>query len=85
MPFYLYMCESCGEEFELFLRMADNKKPEGDACPKCGVAGSVKQVINCHFERMAPDQLGRVKPHSDWRNFLQELKRKNPGSDFNTY
>lgn len=84
MPIYTYECKKCGHVFEKTLRLHQRLDPELEPCPTCN-ALDVNQIIVTRFERMAPDQLGRIKPHDDWRHFLKELKRKNPGSDFNTY
>jgi putative FmdB family regulatory protein len=85
MPIYTYECTSCDHRFEKITRMADRDLATLDPCPSCGAEGKVKKIIVTRFERMAPDQLGYVKPPEDWRNFLQDLKRRNPGSDFNSY
>ncbi len=84
MPFYDYKCHECDYKFEKRLRMDDRNTPELNPCPNCNKLGVTLQVT-CHFERMAPQDLGRVKPDSDWRNFLTELKKANPGSNFKTY
>jgi putative FmdB family regulatory protein len=33
MPFYEYVCDSCGHDFEAFQKMSDAPKSE---CPECG-------------------------------------------------
>ena len=33
MPLYEYLCEACGQRFELIQKFTD---PAPDACPKCG-------------------------------------------------
>ena len=40
MPTYSYICESCGNQFDLFQKMSD---PPVDRCPKCG--GRVRRKI----------------------------------------
>lgn len=64
--------------------MDDRKIPELNPCPNCNELDVTLQVT-CHFERMAPQDLGRVKPNEDWRYFLNKLKKANPDSNFKTY
>lgn len=85
MPLYQYRCEECNHEFEMFRRMSEYKLACEEPCPECS-AMSVVQVINTHFELMAPDQVGRVKPTASWREHLRNIKKRNPGSaDFKTW
>ncbi len=43
MPVYEYHCETCGEDFDLFVRSATQRKePE---CPRCGSV-KVKKAIS---------------------------------------
>ena len=41
MPTYVYRCDACSHQFELFQRMSDDPL---DTCPEC--EGSVRQVIH---------------------------------------
>lgn len=42
MPTYEYACESCENQFDLFLKMSQSEEPQ--ACPECGVSPAKKQV-----------------------------------------
>lgn len=41
MPTYVYRCDSCNHQFELYQRMADDPL---DTCPEC--QGKVRRVIH---------------------------------------
>ena len=41
MPTYVYRCDSCNNQFELFQRMSDDPL---DTCPSC--EGAVRRVIH---------------------------------------
>lgn len=41
MPYYDYMCDSCGERFEIFQSMLEKNKP---CCPTCS-GNVVRQLI----------------------------------------
>lgn len=84
MPMYDYECKDCGRRFTLLKSIKDRKEPEGEPCPSCGEL-SVTQIITTNFEMMAPDRLGLVKPPTEWRNFINNVKRKNVESDFTTW
>lgn len=79
MPLYQYTCSNCQHSFELFAPMADNKKACEEPCPNCKASGHITQVINTNFEMMAPDRLGRVKPHKDWQDHINRIRKNNPG------
>lgn len=85
MPTYTYNCIKCGNTFEKILKMLNYKDPESEPCPECGEQNSIIQVINAKMEIVPEHALGRIRPHRDWQNHLNNLKRKNPGSDFTTW
>lgn len=85
MPSYNYQCSQCGYQFELRLSMADNSQPETQPCPECGVH-QVKQIIVSIPPLADPYRMGRIKPDQQWRDYLKDIKSKNPGcADFNTF
>lgn len=43
MPVYVFICQDCGKEFEIILRMSELDKG-GVKCPKCG-SEKVKQKL----------------------------------------
>ncbi len=43
MPTYEYVCEACGEDFDVFQSMKDEKLKK---CPKCGQL-ALKRKIGC--------------------------------------
>jgi len=45
MPIYEYVCEKCGNEFELIVF----NKEEAPNCPKCGAENPVKKMSSFGF------------------------------------
>jgi putative FmdB family regulatory protein len=87
MPLYSYRCAGCKEEFEKQLKMADMDTPEGEPCPSCSevkVTSFISMGQKVAF--MDPVRAGIQKPATDWTNWLNVLKKSNPGCpDFNTF
>ncbi|MDP7100879.1 MAG: zinc ribbon domain-containing protein [Rhodospirillales bacterium] len=44
MPFFDYVCQSCGEKFEALVRTDLEKADEKDPCPGCGSDKIEQQV-----------------------------------------
>lgn len=52
MPLYVYRCEECEKEFEVFYSFADSQKiPE---CPFCKSASTKKQIANFASSGVTP-------------------------------
>lgn len=84
---YSYRCAACKHEFERILSMARLEEPEGEPCPEC-TAGPVSSFISTgqSIAFMDPVRAGFKKPSEGWSNFLNGLKKQNPGCpDFNTF
>lgn len=61
MPTYVYRCDDCGHQFELFQRMSDDPV---DICPQC--ASKVRRVIH---------PVGVVFKGSGW--YINDSRAKN--------
>jgi putative FmdB family regulatory protein len=72
MPTYSYKCESCDHEFESLQKMNDRDNPTQEPCPACSKSAIIRTPgIGGH-------QFNDVqKPSGDWKNLLENLKRKN--------
>jgi len=64
MPTYVYRCDDCGHQFELFQRMSDDPV---DVCPNCG--SKVRRVIH---------PVGVVFKGSGW--YINDSRAKNSAS-----
>lgn len=65
MPTYVYRCDACGHQFELFQRMSDDPV---DTCPECQSA--VRRVIH---------PVGVVFKGSGW--YINDSRSKNGATD----
>lgn len=65
MPTYVYRCDACGHQFELFQRMSDDPV---DTCPECQSA--VRRVIH---------PVGVVFKGSGW--YINDSRSKNSSPD----
>lgn len=72
MPTYSYKCESCQHEFESFQKIADRDTPTQTGCPSCQ-ANTVIRTPGIGGHQFHDVQ----KPSGDWRNLLENIKRKN--------
>lgn len=79
MPTYVYRCRDCKEEIEEVIKSVDIDKPLKYPCRFCGEKGTMERLIS-RTSIGDPIRLGRVKPSSDFREKLQDIKNKNPGS-----
>jgi putative FmdB family regulatory protein len=68
MPTYVYKCDDCGHQFELFQKMSDDPV---DTCPECG--SKVRRVIH---------PVGVVFKGSGW--YINDSRAKNSASGTST-
>ena len=85
MPYYDYMCEKCGNEFELNLKIADRHIPTETPCEEQGCGGKIS--IKVGLTGFAYDNIsspGHKKSTPLWmKHKLQEIKRTQPGATMN--
>lgn len=85
MPIYTYRCNRCDHVFEKMLKMDNRADPLSQPCPNCGDVGDINMLINARMAIVPEHALGRIRPHRDWQEHLNRIKRNNPGSDFTTW
>lgn len=74
MALYSYKCSACEKDFEKILSMDNRKQPESEPCPECGEQGTVYQTITGMPPLVDPAHIGRLKPPSEFRDKLKEIK-----------
>lgn len=87
MPTYTFRCDDCKHEFDKLLKIAEMDDPLSEPCPECSNT-HVKRIFSsaASIAFMDPVRAGFQKPSGDWTNWLNKLKKKNPGCpDFNTF
>ena len=80
MPVYEYICNACSETFEKILMISNRKSPEKEPCPKCGEI----KVSQGHLTAPTlgdPVRLGLIKPDNGFKEVLQRIHEKTPGSE----
>ncbi len=79
------MCKKCDYHFDKMLRMDDRDIPLNEPCPNCNETNCVvRDYSNQHYELTDSWRLGRLKTPKPWREFLNKIAAKNPGSSVNS-
>ena len=76
MPFYQYSCAACTHEFEKSLKIAE--RDEAQVCPECNSGETVRGVSAAPL--IDPVRLGIRRPDAGWKEVLQKIHEKTPGS-----
>ena len=84
MPFYDYLCHSCGHAFEEMLPMAKRNGPCRKPCPSCGLS-KVKQHLPSAPSACDPVRVGRRKPDGGFREVISKIKAKHPRNNIPDY
>jgi putative FmdB family regulatory protein len=79
MPIYDYRCETCGYQFESRHTIENMHQPEHEPCPECQVETVVKTFRGAPG-LVDPVRIGLRKPDSGFKEVLQKIHEKTPGS-----
>lgn len=79
MPTYEYQCEKCEHYFTLFASISNMNQAEEQPCPNCSEL-AVKKVMFTAPSIGDPVRLGFRRPDNGFREVLQKIHEKTPGS-----
>jgi len=82
MPLYTYKCKECDHAFEKSSKIDDRKTPEQQPCPECGAEQSVVQQVTAPMI-CDPVRVGARKMDSGFKEVLQKIHERAPGSELN--
>jgi hypothetical protein len=80
MPFYDYKCE-CGHEWQEFKKIANMLDPISLPCPSCNECGKVTKPFSGIPGFGDPTRLGLKKPDSGFKDLMQRIHERTPGSN----
>jgi putative FmdB family regulatory protein len=84
MPTYDYRCPKCEWNWETVVKISDRDIPLSEPCPNCGAHDSVVRTI-CGAPIFGdPVRMGRIKPDNGFKEVLQKIHQRTPGSQLNT-
>jgi len=89
MPTYNYKCTKCGHTFEQFVhRIAYQKEPESEPCPKCSENDSVKHtfvpvIMSVSHISEVGAAVKKLNDGSAFKEKLQQIHDNTPGSKLN--
>lgn len=83
MPNYQYQCQKCQHYFEKVKGIDSMYEPEGEPCSECGEI-AVKKVILTAPALGDPVRLGIRRPDGGFKEVLQKIHEKVPGSNINS-
>lgn len=83
MPRYDYQCQKCMKQFEQFQSISTMYEPENEPCSECGEL-AVKKIIAGAPAIGDPVRLGIRRPDGGFKEVLQKIHEKVPGSNINS-
>lgn len=83
MPTYTYKCSKCEYEKDRILKISEYDIPCNEPCPECGSEKSIFRKVNIPHHG-DPVRMGLVKPNSGFKDVLQRIHERTPGSNLMT-
>ena len=80
MPTYDYTCSKCNHIWSRLLKISEREQPLAEGCPNCNELGGVSQTILAAPSLGDPFKLGRMKPDNGFKEVLQKVHERTPGS-----
>lgn len=81
MPFYVYLCHGCHDEFTKLSKINDRKIPEETPCIKCGESKVLQKIQAPGFSDSF--KLGLQHPPDGFREVLNKIHKTTAGSVLN--
>lgn len=78
MPNYTFRNKRSKKEFTRFMSVSDREEYLKDN-------PNMEQILTSAIATVDAHRLGRKKPDDSFREILKEIKKKNPGSNINTF
>lgn len=80
MPYYTYVCETCGDRNTRYSKIVERDVPVGDPCLNTTCAGFLIRPPEMPGFTSS-ESLGRIKAPAEFRDLLKAIKKENPGSN----
>lgn len=85
MPVYVYFCRSCEHTFDEFYRVADREEPLSKPCPNCNKENQIAIHLGTPMMIDSHKLAGRVKPRSDFKERIGQIKKGTPKNNIPDY
>ncbi len=79
MPFYTYLCETCGTKDTRYAKISGRDEPVGSPCLNTECSGTLIRPPEIPGFTSS-ESLGRIKAPAEFRDLLKAIKKENPGS-----
>lgn len=80
MPYYNYICLDCEAEWEAFRKISERLDPTNEPCPTCQCRGRIETRVYGAPSVGDAFKLGISKPDGAFKERLQRIHERAPGS-----